>query len=250
MTINQHNREIKKNLHYWENKPVLRQIYKVFYKLIAEHLANIHGGHVVELGSGIGNVKHVIPHCIRTDLFLNECIDQIENAYKLSFPDNSVSDLILFDVFHHLQYPGTALEELHRVLLPKGRVIIFEPCLSSILGFIVFGLLHHEPLGMKESIQWFAPEEWYHGTVDYYAAQANTSRIFFNKKFKKYFSQWDVKIKKQFSAISYVLSGGYSKPQLYPTAALPVMRVLDKICDPIPVLFATRLLIVLEKGYE
>jgi SAM-dependent methyltransferase len=247
LTIHQHNKEIKKNLKCWKNKSVLRLIYNDFYKLIAEHLANIANGYVVELGSGIGKIKYIIPHCIRTDLFLNEWIDKKENAYKLSFSNNSVSDLILFDVFHHLRYPGTVLKEFHRVLLPKGRVIIFEPCINSLLGFVVFSLFHHEPLGIKESIQWTAPDELDPDIIDYYAAQSNSSRIFFNQEFKNNLSQWNVKRKDRFSAISYVLSGGYSKPQLYPTAVLSMIRVLDKICDVLPALFATRLLVVLEK---
>jgi SAM-dependent methyltransferase len=247
MTINQHNEEIKKNLQYWKTKPVLRQIYKAFYKLIAEHLANLPNGHVVELGSGIGNIKHIIPNCIRTDLFPNQWIDHVENAYRLSFSNNSVSDLILFDVFHHLRYPGTALKEFQRVLLPNGRVIIFDPCVSSMLGFIVFGLFHHEPLGMTEPIQWFAPSEWNPDIVHYYAAQANASRIFFNKEVENRLPQWKMKTKRRLSAISYVFSGGYSKPQLYPNVAFPMMRVLDRICDGMSALFATRLLVVLEK---
>jgi hypothetical protein len=49
------------------------------------------------------------------------------------------------------------------------------------------------------------------------------------------------------SAISYVASGGYSKPQLYPTSMLPLLKRLEKVLDLFPVLFATRLLVVLEK---
>ncbi len=92
----------------------------------------------MEIGSGIGNIKHTIPHCLRTDLFPTKDIDQVENVYQLSFSDNSVSDLILFDVFHHLRYPGSALKEFQRVLLPNGRVIIFDPFVHSMLGFIVY----------------------------------------------------------------------------------------------------------------
>ena len=71
-------------------------------------------GSVVELGSGIGNIKEVIPKCLCTDLFPNPWLDYVENAYALSFGSASVSNLILFDVFHHLKYPGTALQEFHR----------------------------------------------------------------------------------------------------------------------------------------
>jgi hypothetical protein len=44
-----------------------------------------------------------------------------------------------------------------------------------------------------------------------------------------------------------VASGGYSGPQLYPDKALFFMRLVDKMCDFAPGIFATRLLIVLEK---
>ena len=248
MDIHQHNEEIKRNLRYWHKKPVLRKVYKHFHQLIAQHIADVSKGYVVELGSGIGKIRHVIPHCIRTDLFPNPWIDQVENAYRLSFSDNSVSDLILFDVFHHLRYPGTALKEFQRVLLPGGRVIIFDPCTTGMLGLIVYGLFHHEPLRRNDTIQWFAPGDWAPDNIDYFAAQANASRIFFNKNSGNRLAEWNIMTRKRFSAVSYVLSGGFSKPQLYPEIAFPIMRVLDKICDGLPAIFATRLLVVLEKS--
>jgi len=248
MDIEQHNEEIQENLRYWENKPLLRQIYKNFYHLIAEHLANVPHGQVVELGSGIGNIKEVVPNCIRTDLFPNPWIDREENAFQLSFKDNEVSDLILFDVFHHLRYPGTALKEFHRVLKPNGRIIIFDPFLS-LLGYMLYGLFHHEPIGTKDPIEWFAPEGWASNDIDYYAAQGNASRVFFKKEWKQYFEAWNIIVKKRLSAISYVASGGYSKPQLYPNFTYPMMRGLDNLCDCLPFVLATRLLVVLEKKY-
>ena len=183
--IVQHNEEIQHNLQHWKQKPILREIYKGFHKLIAENITTHSKGLIIEVGSGIGNIKSVIPSCILTDLFLNPWIDRIENAYSLSFANSSISDLILFDVFHHLRFPGTALREFQRVLLPGGRVIIFEPCLS-IFGLFVYGPFHHEPLGIKEPIQWFAPPHWSPSNVDYYAAQANAHRIFLSSAFKTF----------------------------------------------------------------
>jgi SAM-dependent methyltransferase len=174
-------------------------------------------------------------------------IDLVGDAYHLPFPNDSVSDLILIDVLHHLRYPGTALAEFHRVLLPGGRVIIFEPFVRSILGFIVYGLFHHESLGMFTPIQWFYFDQSHISLQSYYTAQANASRIFFTKRFKDYLSMWKVKNIRRFSALTYVLSGGYSGPQLFPDAAYPIVRFFDKICEPAPLLFATRLLLYLEK---
>src|SRR5689334_13874715 len=130
MGIERHQKEILLNRSYWEKKPILRTIYSQFHRLIAAQLSGLSQPLVVELGSGIGNIRDVIPDCLRTDLFPNPWIDQTENAYQLSFKDSSVSDLILFDVFHHLRYPGTAMVEFERVLRPGGRVLIFDPCIS------------------------------------------------------------------------------------------------------------------------
>ena len=245
--ITRHEEEILRNLESWRKKPLLREIYAGFYRRIA---ARLHGGpdaRCVELGSGIGNIREFIPGCLRTDIFPNPWIDQVESAYSLSFADGSIDNLILFDVFHHLRYPGTALNELYRVLVPGGRVLIFEPCLS-LLGLLVFGLLHHEPLGLGKEIQFFAPAGWSPQQDTYYAAQGNGARIFLGRKYRPLLcDQWQVVARERLAAISYVASGGYRGPRLYPDQALDLMRRLDRLCDHLPFLCATRLLVVLEK---
>lgn len=244
--INLHQDLIEQNQEHWDRKPILRTLYGDFYRLIAKHLSNLPDGKIVELGSGLGNIHDVIPDCIRTDLFPNPWIDQVENAYKLSFADQTVSNLILTDVFHHLKYPGTALNELQRVLQKGGRVIMLEPCISG-LGLIVYGALHSEPIEIAKKIEWFAPESWSADSVDYYAAQGNASRIFVGRKFRQNLKGWKKVETIRLSAIAYAASGGYSKPQLYPTALLPLIKKLEKGLDLFPTLFATRLLVILEK---
>ena len=246
MDLEQHNIEIQENLDYWNRKPTLRKVYRGFHEVIAGEVSGLSGRHIVELGSGIGNIKDVIPGCIRTDLFPNPWIDQIESAYDLSFENESVSDLILFDVFHHLRYPGTALAEFGRVLCPGGRVIIFDPCVS-LLGRLVFGPLHHEPIGLGQEITWDAPDGWQPDQDDYYAAQGNAYRAFVRGEYAERRADWRLVKHRRLSALSYVATGGYSKPQLYPDALLPFMRGVDRMCDLLPALFATRLLVVLEK---
>lgn len=92
-------------------------------------------------------MKEVIPDCICTDIFPNPWIDRIESVYTTSFENNTVSNIIIFDVFHHIEFPANAFEEFKRILVKNGRVIIFEPCMS-LLGIIVYGFLHQEPLGL------------------------------------------------------------------------------------------------------
>ncbi len=246
MGINIHQDLINKNHEYWNRKPLLRTVYRDFYSLIAHNLSGLNDRKVVELGSGLGNIHEVIPDCIRTDLFPYPWIDQIENAYQLSFEDESVSDLILTDVFHHLKYPGTALNELYRALRKGGRVIMLEPCIS-VLGSVVYGVFHTEPIAVTQKIEWFAPNGWSPSHINYYAAQGNATRIFVKKKFRSQLKNWQKVETVRLSAIAYAASGGYSVSQLYPTSMLPFLKAMEKFLDLFPPLFATRLLVILEK---
>lgn len=245
MGIALHQDLIEKNHRLWKSKAVLHRCYVEFHHLMAGYLSNLPGGRIVELGSGMGNIHETIPDCLRTDLFPYPWIDQVENAYKLTFTDASLSDLLMVDVFHHLRYPGSALKEFQRVLKPGGRVIMMEPALS-VLGYIVFGALHPEPIGTAKQIQWSAPAGWSPEKIDYYSGQGNAARIFVQDRFASELSDWKVVEVKQIPALAYAASGGYSGPQLYPAFAYPFVKFLEKLMQPFPGLFATRLLVILE----
>ena len=125
-------------------------------------------------------------------------------------------------------------------------MIMLEPGMSA-LGFLVYGAFHEEPIAMMKEIEWEAPEGWSPEKIDYYAAQGNASRIFVGKSLQDKLAGWEKMETQRLSAIAYAASGGFSKPQLYPTSALPLMRKLEKILDRFPALFATRLLVMLKK---
>lgn len=246
MGIDLHQEFINKNIEYWNRKPLLRTLYGDFYRLIAENLSGLPGAKIVELGSGLGNIQECIPECVRTDLFPNPWIDQVENAYRLSFGDESISDLILTDVFHHLKYPGTALQEFHRVLRRGGRVIMLEPSIS-VLGLLIYGAFHTEPVALTQKIAWLSPNGWSAEDIDYYAAQGNATRVFLGKTFRSELRPWSRIQTTRLSALAYAASGGFSGPQLYPKSILALIKGIEKVLDLFPLLFATRLLIILEK---
>jgi hypothetical protein len=109
---------------------------------------------------------------------------------------------------------------------------------------------HHEPLGLSESITWFAPPRFDPESAGYYAAQGNASRVFLKGEFHGELAQWRMVRAQQIPDLAYVGSSGFSKPQLYPETLVPLIRKIERAFARWPELFATRLLIVLEKKVE
>jgi SAM-dependent methyltransferase len=246
LPVGQHNLEIQGNRLAWDRKPQLREVYRGFHSLIASRMDRSVGGLVVELGSGMGSIKEVIPDCVTTDLFPNPWLDRQENAYQLSFADGTVSNLILFDVWHHLRYPGTALAEFRRVLAPGGRVIVFDPAIS-LTGRLVYGLFHHEPLGMRLPLTWDAPEGFRPADADYFAAQGAATRIFWRREDAGRLAGWELLEAAPLPCFEYFATGGFSGPQLGGALVFRLWRGLDRMASALPNLFAARLLVVLKR---
>jgi SAM-dependent methyltransferase len=242
----QHNIEIHQNRAAWKKKPLLQRAYLDFYRLIATKLNPAAHGMTVELGSGMGNIKKVIPDCITTDMFPNPWLDRQVNAYQLSFPDKSLANLILFDVWHHLEFPGTALNEFHRVLATNGRLILFEPAMG-LLGRMVYSLAHHEPVALRQPIRWLAPPDFVTSEPPYFAAQSRADRIFVRGEHRDKLASWQIIEVRSLAAFAYLASGGFSKPQLCPTWLYTVLTRFDSLLSRLPSLFAVRLIAVLEK---
>jgi SAM-dependent methyltransferase len=254
--LEQHQIEIQRNRAAWESKALLREIYAGFYDRIVKLIDQRRGGAIVEVGSGIGNLRERLPGAIATDLFPNPWLDVVCDGYELPFRDGSVSHLILFDVFHHLRAPLAFLEEARRALAPGGRVIVFEPYISAV-SYPVYGLLHHEPVALNGEI---STARNLGRPRDYYAAQGNATRLFFadgpapngrdtgslRKGSALNLEGWRLFHAAAFASFAYLLSGGFSKPAVYPARWLRGMECVDRRLSRWPRLFGARCLVGLE----
>jgi SAM-dependent methyltransferase len=239
-TIDRINRDI------YKKKKIIKLVYKNYYLLIKNNLLKKKNYHILEIGSGGGNIKKVIPECITSDQFRNKNIDSIENIYKIKFNNNSLSNIILIDVFHHLEYPLVALNEIDRVLIKHGRLIMIEPAMG-LIPRIIYKIFHYEPNGFNIKINKRKKLPINFNFNKYFASQSFPWRIFFlnELKLKKKFNINKVTL---FSDFAFLLSGGYSYRSFYPEKLYPVIKYIDKFLSIISLrIFSSRMLVVIKK---
>jgi SAM-dependent methyltransferase len=129
----------------WANKPLLRRVYNDIYDRIAAACVD---GTTLEIGGGIGQFKARFPNVIVTDIQTAPWLDVVADAQKLPFVVNSIGNIVMVDVLHHIEYPLLFLREAERVLRPGGRLVMVEPAITW-GSTLFYRLLHQEPVRMN-----------------------------------------------------------------------------------------------------
>ncbi len=235
-----------KNKEIFKKKKLLEKIYFDYFKIIKQNLNTDLKNSILEVGSS-GFIKKIIPNCITSNLVkIDRMIDLDENVYDLKIKSETVSNLILVDIFHHLEFPRLALNNMHRVLMNGGRIIMLEPAMG-IFPRIIYSLFHHEPNGFNFRIKWDQIPEKIPNKNDYFAAQSIPWRAFVKKELNLG-GLFEIKKVNCFSDFAFLASGGFSYRSFYPTFGYNFIKIADSILTKISSkLFSARMLIILEK---
>ncbi len=126
----------------WNRKPVLRTVYNDIYDRIT---ALCTPGVTIEIGGGIGKLKHRLPRVITTDIQFGSWLDCLADAQRLPFAATSAANIVMVDVLHHLEFPVLFFREAERILKPGGRVIMVEPAITW-GSTLFYRLFHGEPV--------------------------------------------------------------------------------------------------------
>ena len=103
---------------------------------------------VIEIGSGGGFLKKIVPQVLTSDIIFYNDIDIIIDAHSLPHADNSLDGIVLINSFHHLSNVENFLGEALRCLRKGGRVIMVEPY-PGCIGYPIYRFLHHEDIDLK-----------------------------------------------------------------------------------------------------
>lgn len=64
-------------------------------------------------------------------------VDRILNLHQIALPSSSVGSVLCLDTLEHVEYPGKAMEEIHRILRPNGIAVI-----SSVMNYPIHDYPH------------------------------------------------------------------------------------------------------------
>ncbi len=228
----------------WNKKPVLRAIYSDLYQKI-ENVAL--AGDTLEIGGGIGNFKIGSSRIIRSDIQYSEGLDVVADAQTLPFDNEVFSNIVLFDVLHHLQCPLLFFAEAQRILKPGGRVIMVEPGITPV-SKLLYKMGHEEPVEMGWDMNDLCKIDADKNPYD--SNQAIPTILFKRdpqlflaavKGFKINSSDW-------LSLFAYPLSGGFKSWSLLPCRWVSlILKIEEKLLPFLGFLMAFRLMVVLEK---
>lgn len=139
------NEELASYKEVWDGKPVLRLVYGDFFQRIAGHCR---AGQTLEIGGGIGNLKEILDNVISSDIQYSPDLDLVADAQNLPFADQSLANIVMLDVLHHLEFPVRFFDEASRVLEPGGRIVMIEPAITP-GSTLFYRFIHHEPVDMS-----------------------------------------------------------------------------------------------------
>lgn len=236
---------LEKHREIWEKKKILRTIYIQWYKQIINNLSKV-DGKSLELGAGSGNFKEYFPEVISADIEECDWLDMSFDAHNLPFENNSLSNIVMIDVFHHLYNPVKFLGEAYRALSKGGRIIMLEP-FPSPFSLMIYKKFHPEPFIFN--VDYFSKEE-VKDKDPWDSNQAIPYLIFFKHKNKfdeNFGKQFNIVKKEKQSCIVYPASGGFENKSLIPDSFIPLFKGIETILSPFRPLLAFRCFIVLEK---
>jgi len=211
-----------------QSKPALLHFYRETYRKFAGCLQRCpEKGQAVELGTGAGFTKSMIPSIITSDVLPYEGIDIVINGTRLPFADGSLRFICMLNVFHHIPDVELFLKEAERCLAPGGRIFITDQNVG-LISQPVLKYFHHEGYDSKCSAWKFdssGPLSGANGALAWLVFRRDAAR------FAGLFPKLRVERVVAHTPLLYWLAGGLKNWSLAPAPLLPAIIWLDALLN-------------------
>jgi len=211
-----------------QSKSFLKKLYIDFYNQFKSALSeDIKDKIFVELGSGGGFIKEVIPNVITSDVMVLPNVDKHFSALNMPFENNTVDAFFMIDVFHHINDASSFLKELNRCLKIGGKVVMIEPA-NTLWGRFIWKNFHHEPFELSGnwSFNETGPLSSANGALPWIVFLRDRERL------EREFSSLKMESIRIHTPLRYLISGGVSIRQLLPSSFYDIVKGLEKVLEP------------------
>lgn len=210
-----------------QQKTFLKNIYTDFYNRFKKAIGNPENKRLVELGSGGGFIKEIIPNVITSDVIKVPGVDMVFSAEQMPFETGSVDAFFMFDVLHHIPNPRLFFKEAVRCLKIGGKIVMIEPA-NTLWGRFIYKNFHHEAFDEKAGWQM-------ESTGPLSSANGAVPWIIFNRDRKIFENEFpDLKILKIYphTPLRYLISGGLTLRQLLPGFCYGMIAGIEWLLSP------------------
>jgi SAM-dependent methyltransferase len=157
------------------------------HRVFPEVFESRHHTSIIDLSAGIGVVASRIGGTYPCELTCNEvdetCLKQLrklpvkivsfdlDDLQRFPLPDNAYDAVVSLATLEHLIQIDHFVQEVHRILAPKGRLYLSVPNYASLYWMIPLlrGRTFHNPFEERERYEFYAHIRYftYHTLVDY-----------------------------------------------------------------------------------
>ena len=215
-------------------RPLLKRCYDDWYRrLLSDARSAGAPGALLELGSGGSYLKALEPSIVTSDVSAG-IAEQVIDARRLPFPDQSIRALLLTHVFHHIPDVDAFFREAQRALVPGGVISMIEVAHTPFARFF-FRNFHHEPYDDHQADWRFDQSD---SMMD--SNQALSWIVFERDRglFEKRYSGFRIEALELMPWFTYFVSGGVTMRYFIPRYMNPLLQGIERILAPAASLFS------------
>ncbi len=242
---------LKAHQEVWKRKPVLAQVYGVWFDVLLGTLKP--RSDVLEVGAGPGFLsRYARLRCpgmrwVATDIVETPWNDVVADGACLPLRPGSIDAVIAFDLIHHLARPAEFFSEASRILRSDGHVAVIEPWITP-ASYPVYRFFHEEGCRMDLD-PWNPFGVAQDGRKDAFQGDAAVVFRLLRESSPSTWRRFGLKPPRftVLNGFAYLLSLGFQTLSLLPRSLAPLVLAIDRRASALAPYLGMRVLVVWER---